>query len=82
MQGLTGPGWQAAAWSAGAMTVIVALRYLVTSGTFAWATGKVRPGLYQGLAVTLVLQGGAHRRTGRERRQEIGITATQALNQP
>lgn len=49
MQGLTGPGWQAAAWSAGAMTVIVALRYLVTSGAFAWATGKVRPGLYQGL---------------------------------
>ena len=49
MQGLTGPGWQAAAWSAGAMTVIVALRYLVTSGTFAWATAKVRPGLYQGL---------------------------------
>lgn len=49
MQGLTGPGWQAAAWSAGAMTVIVALRYLLTSGAFAWATGKVRPGLYRGL---------------------------------
>ena len=49
MQGLTGPGWQAAAWSAGAMTAIVALRYLVTSGAFAWATGKVRPGLYKGL---------------------------------
>ncbi len=49
MEGLTGPGWQAAAWSAGAMTVIVALRYLVTSGAFAWATRKVRPGLYRGL---------------------------------
>lgn len=32
------------------MTIIVALRYLVTSGAFAWATGIVRPGLYQGLA--------------------------------
>lgn len=49
MQGLTGPGWQAAAWSAGAMTLIVALRYLATSGAFAWATSKVRPGLYKGL---------------------------------
>ena len=31
------------------MTLIVALRYLVTSGAFAWATRIVRPGLYQGL---------------------------------
>ncbi len=29
--------------------MIVALRYLVTSGAFAWATRIVRPGLYQGL---------------------------------
>lgn len=49
MQGLSGSEWQAAAWSAGAMTLIVALRYLATSGVFAWATSKVRPGLYQGL---------------------------------
>lgn len=49
MQGLMGSEWQAAAWSAGAMTVIVALRYLATSGAFAWATRKVRPGLYRGL---------------------------------
>lgn len=32
--------------SAFAMTAIVAVRYLLTSGFFAWATGKVRPGLY------------------------------------
>ena len=31
------------------MTLIVALRYLVTSGAFAWATRFVRPGLYRGL---------------------------------
>lgn len=49
MQDLSGSGWQAAAWSAVAMTLIVALRYLVTSGAFAWATRIVRPGLYQGL---------------------------------
>ena len=49
MQDLSGSGWQAATWSAVAMTLIVALRYLVTSGTFAWATRIVRPGLYQGL---------------------------------
>ncbi len=35
--------------SALAMTLIVAARYVLTSGAFAWATGKVRPGLYSGL---------------------------------
>lgn len=35
--------------SALAMTVIVAVRYVVTSGLFAWATQRVRPGLYAGL---------------------------------
>jgi len=35
--------------SAIAMTVIVAVRYLITSGAFAWATGRVRPHLYDGL---------------------------------
>lgn len=49
MQDLSGSGWQAAAWSAVAMTLIVALRYLITSGAFAWATRIVRPGLYHGL---------------------------------
>lgn len=32
------------------MTVIVGLRYLVTSGLFAWITGRVRPGRYAGRA--------------------------------
>lgn len=32
--------------SAAAMTAIVAVRYLLVSGAFAWATGFVRPGLY------------------------------------
>ena len=33
-----------------AMTGIVALRYLVSSGLFAWLTARVRPGFYAGLA--------------------------------
>lgn len=44
-----GPGLWAIAASAAAMTAIVSLRYLLTSGLFAWITGKVRPGLYEGL---------------------------------
>ncbi len=39
----------AALLSALAMTGIVAARYLAASGAFAWATAKVRPGLYAGL---------------------------------
>ncbi len=35
--------------SALAMTAIVGLRYLATSGLFAWATARVHPGLYAGL---------------------------------
>jgi sterol desaturase/sphingolipid hydroxylase (fatty acid hydroxylase superfamily) len=35
--------------SAAVMTAIVGVRYLATSGLFAWITGKVRPGLYKGL---------------------------------
>jgi sterol desaturase/sphingolipid hydroxylase (fatty acid hydroxylase superfamily) len=35
--------------SAVAMTLIVGLRYLVTSGIFAWITRRLRPGLYAGL---------------------------------
>ncbi|MBC2776390.1 sterol desaturase family protein [Parasphingopyxis marina] len=35
--------------SAFAMTAIVGIRYLLSSGGFAWLTAKVRPGLYQGL---------------------------------
>lgn len=40
----------AALLSALAMTAIMALRYLATSGFFAWLTGRVRPGRYAGLA--------------------------------
>ena len=36
-------------FSALAMTAIVALRYLLTSGGFAWATQRLRPGLYASL---------------------------------
>lgn len=36
--------------SALAMTAIVAVRYVLTSGAFALATARVRPGLYRGLA--------------------------------
>ncbi|MCP9221911.1 sterol desaturase family protein [Erythrobacter sp. LQ02-29] len=36
----------AVALSALAMTAIVALRYLATSGFFAWLTGRVRPGYH------------------------------------
>ena len=39
----------AALLSALAMTLIVGLRYLATSGFFAWLTGQVRPGLYDKL---------------------------------
>ena len=35
--------------SALAMTTIVAVRYVLSSGAFAWITGRVRPGLYGGL---------------------------------
>jgi Delta7-sterol 5-desaturase len=35
--------------SALAMTLIVGGRYLVTSGAFAWATARLRPGLYTGM---------------------------------
>lgn len=44
--------------SAVAMTVIVGVRYLITSGAFAWATRVRHRGLYQGL--------------GRQMRREIG----------
>ncbi|MHA6332306.1 sterol desaturase family protein [Qipengyuania sp. CAU 1752] len=35
------------------MTAIVAVRYLVTSGLFAWLTRRVRPGFYDGLALQM-----------------------------
>ncbi|NNC60432.1 MAG: sterol desaturase family protein [Erythrobacter sp.] len=42
--------WPAIAYSAIAMTAIVAVRYLATSGLFSWLTRRVRPGFYDGLA--------------------------------
>lgn len=44
------------ALSAAAMTVIVAVRYLVTSGAFAWATRRVRPGRYDGLGAQIRME--------------------------
>ncbi len=41
------------ALSAAAMTMIVGLRYLITSGAFAFATKLVRPGLYAGQAAQI-----------------------------
>jgi sterol desaturase/sphingolipid hydroxylase (fatty acid hydroxylase superfamily) len=35
-------------WSSFALTAIVALRYVLSSGLFAWATRRLRPGLYDG----------------------------------
>ncbi|MEO9461900.1 MAG: sterol desaturase family protein [Marinomonas sp.] len=45
--------WAAILISALAMTVIVGLRYLLTSGIFAWITSRVRPGLYDGKATQI-----------------------------
>ena len=41
--------WIAITLSALAMSTIVALRYVVSSGAFAWTTNHVRPGFYKGL---------------------------------
>jgi sterol desaturase/sphingolipid hydroxylase (fatty acid hydroxylase superfamily) len=50
MTGATASPLAAMLLSALAMTAIVGLRYLATSGLFAWLTARVRPGLYRGLA--------------------------------
>lgn len=42
-------GWTGLVLSALAMTAIVAVRYVMTSGLFAAITGRVRPGHYRGL---------------------------------
>ncbi|MEP2735346.1 MAG: sterol desaturase family protein [Erythrobacter sp.] len=46
--------WAAITISAAAMTLIVGVRYLITSGLFAWATKRVRPGLYDGMEPQIV----------------------------
>lgn len=48
-----GPGPWAMIASTIVMTAIVGARYLVTSGLFAWITGKARPGLYHGLSAQI-----------------------------
>lgn len=42
------PIWLAAILGGGAMTLMVALRYFLASGLFAYATEKLHPGLYAG----------------------------------
>lgn len=42
------PIWLAFLLVSAAMTVMVALRYFLASGLFAWATARLRPGLYSG----------------------------------
>ena len=49
MPSLSGPGLVALVGSMLAMTAIVGVRYLATSGLFAWVTHRRRPGLYAGL---------------------------------
>ncbi|KHK92251.1 sterol desaturase family protein [Novosphingobium malaysiense] len=49
MSASLGPGLWAALLSAAVMTGIVGVRYLMTSGLFAWITARVRPGSYTGL---------------------------------
>ena len=51
--------------SAVAMTAIVAVRYLLSSGLFAWITQRVRPGFYTGL----------DRQVGREIRWSLASAA-------
>ncbi len=49
MTGTFGPALWAAMLSAIAMTAIVAVRYVLTSGFFAWLSVRVRPGIYDRL---------------------------------
>jgi lathosterol oxidase len=49
MSDIASPALLSALASAAAMTLIMAVRYLATSGFFAWLTQRVRPGHYAGL---------------------------------
>ncbi|WP_260926217.1 sterol desaturase family protein [Novosphingobium sp. 9] len=60
-----GPGPLAVLASVIAMTAIVGVRYLLTSGLFAWITARARPGLYAG--------------QNRQIRREIGWSLLSAL---
>ena len=59
-----GSAMVAIGWSAAAMTAIVGLRYLATSGIFAWLTSRVLPGY--------------HAKLGRQVRREIGWSLASA----
>ena len=59
------PLWLAFLVTGAAMSVIVGLRYLLSSGVFAWATHRMRPGLYAG--------------QGQQIRQEIGWSLASAV---
>lgn len=50
---MTDASLAAALLSAIAMTAIVGLRYLATSGLFAWISQRVRPGIYAGLGAQM-----------------------------
>jgi len=43
------PLWLAFLATGGAMTVMVLIRYFLSSGAFAWITARLHPGLYKGL---------------------------------
>ena len=47
------PLWLAFLVTGAAMTIMVAIRYFLSSGLFAWATLRIRPGLYGGLGAQI-----------------------------
>lgn len=47
------PVWLAALITGAAMSVVVALRYFLASGLFAYATRQLRPGLYNGMSAQI-----------------------------
>lgn len=59
------PYWLAFLLAGGLMSAIVAVRYVMASGLFAWLTQRARPGLYRGLG----------RQIGREIRWSLLSTA-------
>lgn len=48
------PIWLAILLVSAAMTAMVALRYFLASGMFAWATNRLRPGLYSGMRTQIM----------------------------
>jgi len=50
------PIWLAFLLAGTAMTVMVALRYFMASGLFAWMTQRLRPGLYRGMNAQIALE--------------------------